>query len=307
MTAQRYVVSDTTFTSGFSSAFYQQDDTHLNTVRISRRDLQIKQMLLLPPFFPALSPIGHVFDVIGLHLFSLLSQMTYREGRAIWSLIDSVPGHMKPLFLVFCFLCLFLHLEAQFQQSAYSLGRSPVGSYSRVGVRGDTEHVASLGGAKVGMYHRRVQYPEWRYPEWRYPEWRYPEWRYPDWRYPVVRPLVYPVRYPSVVVVTPSPQVKPVRPVRPVRPVKPVVTRPKPVVTRPKPVVTRPRPVVTRPRPVITRPQLIVAKPDTKKINRPNPVEGRNAGLLGLGLLGGLLGGGGGGGGGLLGGSGLLG
>ncbi|UYV73116.1 hypothetical protein LAZ67_10001869 [Cordylochernes scorpioides] len=96
MTAQRYVDDvlrpvTLPYLQGVPNALYQQDNARPHTVRISQQALQDVQMLPWPPYSPDLSPIEHVWDIIGRRLHALpqprsedeLWQMVEREWRAI--------------------------------------------------------------------------------------------------------------------------------------------------------------------------------------------------------------------------------
>ncbi|UYV77547.1 hypothetical protein LAZ67_15001466 [Cordylochernes scorpioides] len=109
MTAQRYVDDvlrpvTLPYLQGVPNALYQQDNARPHTARISQQALQDVQMLPWPPYSPDLSPIEHVWDIIGRRLHALpqprsedeLWQMVEREWRAIpqddiRTLIDSLP------------------------------------------------------------------------------------------------------------------------------------------------------------------------------------------------------------------------
>ncbi|UYV77967.1 hypothetical protein LAZ67_15003058 [Cordylochernes scorpioides] len=109
MTAQRYVDDvlrpvTLPYLQGVPNALYQQDNARTHTARISQQALQDVQMLPWPPYSPDLSPIEHVWDIIGRRLHALpqprsedeLWQMVEREWRAIpqdaiRTLIDSLP------------------------------------------------------------------------------------------------------------------------------------------------------------------------------------------------------------------------
>ncbi|UYV73394.1 hypothetical protein LAZ67_10003027 [Cordylochernes scorpioides] len=109
MTAQRYVDDvlrpvTLPYLQGAPNALYQQDNARPHTARISQQALQDVQMLPWPPYSPDLSPIEHVWDIIGRRLHALpqprsedeLWQMVEREWRAIpqdaiRTLIDSLP------------------------------------------------------------------------------------------------------------------------------------------------------------------------------------------------------------------------
>ncbi|UYV82757.1 K02A2.6-like [Cordylochernes scorpioides] len=109
MTAQRYVDDvlrpvTLPYLQGVPNALYQQDNARPHTARISQQALQDVQMLPWPPYSPDLSPIEHVWDIIGRRLHALppprsedeLWQMVEREWRAIpqdaiRTLFDSLP------------------------------------------------------------------------------------------------------------------------------------------------------------------------------------------------------------------------
>ncbi|UYV73127.1 Transposase [Cordylochernes scorpioides] len=109
MMAQRYVDDvlrpvTLPYLQGVHNALYQQDNARPHTARISQQALQDVQMLPWPPYSPDLSPIEHVWDIIGRRLHALpqprsedeLWQMVEREWRAIpqdviRTLIDSLP------------------------------------------------------------------------------------------------------------------------------------------------------------------------------------------------------------------------
>ncbi|UYV66873.1 Transposase [Cordylochernes scorpioides] len=118
MTAQRYVDDvlrpvTLPYLQGVPNALYQQDNARLHTAHISQQALQDVQMLPWPPYSPDLSPIEHVWDIIGrrLHAFSQprsedeLWQMVEREWRAIpqdaiRTLIDSLPRRVAACIAV---------------------------------------------------------------------------------------------------------------------------------------------------------------------------------------------------------------
>ncbi|UYV68920.1 K02A2.6-like [Cordylochernes scorpioides] len=118
MTAQRYVDDvlrpvTLPYLQGVPNALYQQDKTRPHTARISQQALQDVQMLPWPPYSPDLSPIEHVWDIIGRRLHALpqprsedeLWQMVEREWRAIpqdaiRTLIDSLPRRVAACIAV---------------------------------------------------------------------------------------------------------------------------------------------------------------------------------------------------------------
>ncbi|UYV63353.1 hypothetical protein LAZ67_2003826 [Cordylochernes scorpioides] len=118
MTAQRYVDDvlrpvTRPYLQGVPNALYQQDNARPHTARISQQALQDVQMLPWPPYSPDLSPIEHVWDIIGRRLHALpqprsedeLWQMVEREWRAIpqdaiRTLIDSLPRRVAACIAV---------------------------------------------------------------------------------------------------------------------------------------------------------------------------------------------------------------
>ncbi|UYV83483.1 hypothetical protein LAZ67_23001165, partial [Cordylochernes scorpioides] len=118
MTAQRYVDDvlrpvTLSYLQGVPNALYQQDNARPHTARISQQALQDVQMLPWPPNSPDLSPIEHVWDIIGRRLHALpqprsedeLWQMVEREWRAIpqeaiRTLIDSLPRRVAACIAV---------------------------------------------------------------------------------------------------------------------------------------------------------------------------------------------------------------
>ncbi|UYV63543.1 hypothetical protein LAZ67_2004587 [Cordylochernes scorpioides] len=118
MTAQRYVDDvlrpvTLPYLQGVPNALYQQDNARPHTARISQQALQDVQMLPWPPYSPDLSPIEHVWDIIGRRLHALpqprsedeLWQMVEREWRAIpqdtiRTLIDSLPKRVAACIAV---------------------------------------------------------------------------------------------------------------------------------------------------------------------------------------------------------------
>ncbi|UYV84076.1 Transposase [Cordylochernes scorpioides] len=118
MTAQRYVDDvlrpvTLPYLQGVPNAIYQQDNARPHTARISQQALQDVQMLPWPPYSPDLSPIEHVWDIIGRRLHALpqprsedeLWQMVEREWRAIpqdaiRTLIDSLPRRVAACIAV---------------------------------------------------------------------------------------------------------------------------------------------------------------------------------------------------------------
>ncbi|UYV65699.1 hypothetical protein LAZ67_3005177 [Cordylochernes scorpioides] len=118
MTAQRYVDDvlrpvTLPYLQGVPNALYQQDNARPHTARISQQALQDVQMLPWPPYSPDISPIEHVWDIIGRRLHALpqprsedeLWQMVKREWRAIpqdaiRTLIDSLPRRVAACIAV---------------------------------------------------------------------------------------------------------------------------------------------------------------------------------------------------------------
>ncbi|UYV75492.1 SETMAR [Cordylochernes scorpioides] len=59
------------YLQGIPNALYQQDNARPHTARISQQVLQDVQMPTWPPYSPDLSPIEHVWDIIGRRLHAL--------------------------------------------------------------------------------------------------------------------------------------------------------------------------------------------------------------------------------------------
>ncbi|UYV69603.1 SNX10 [Cordylochernes scorpioides] len=100
MTAQRYVDDvlrplTLPYLQGVPNALYQQDNARPHTARISQQALQDVQMLPWPPYSPDLSPIEHVWDIIGRRLHALPQP---RSEDELWQMIlegcdiDVYPG-----------------------------------------------------------------------------------------------------------------------------------------------------------------------------------------------------------------------
>ncbi|UYV82264.1 Transposase [Cordylochernes scorpioides] len=118
MTAQRYVDDvlrpvTLPYLQGVPNALYQPDNARPHTDRICQQALQDVQMLPWPPYSPDLSPIEHVWDIIGRRLHALpqprsedeLWQMVEKEWRAIPQdairiLIDSLPRRVAACIAV---------------------------------------------------------------------------------------------------------------------------------------------------------------------------------------------------------------
>ena len=118
MTAQRYVDNvlrpvAIPYLQGLPNAIFQQDNARPHSARISQHALRGVQMLSWPPYSPDLSPIEHVWDVIGRRMQNLslprsedeLWQMVEREWSAtpqdtIRRLIDSMPRRVSSCIAV---------------------------------------------------------------------------------------------------------------------------------------------------------------------------------------------------------------
>ncbi|UYV84232.1 hypothetical protein LAZ67_X001610 [Cordylochernes scorpioides] len=90
MTAQRYVDDvlrpvTLPYLQGVPNAIYQQDNARPHTARISQQALQDVQMLPWPPYSPDLSPIEHVWDIIGRRLHALLQP---RSEDELWQMVE---------------------------------------------------------------------------------------------------------------------------------------------------------------------------------------------------------------------------
>ncbi|UYV65644.1 hypothetical protein LAZ67_3004944 [Cordylochernes scorpioides] len=151
MTAQRYIDDvlrrvTLPYLHGLPNALYQQDNARQHTARISQQALQDVQMLSWPPYSPDLSPIEHVWDIIGRRLHALpqprsedeLWQMVEREWRAIpqdaiRTLIDSLPRRAAACIAVRDNSCLetlgSLRLPRQTPKKRDSPARVPLQGY----------------------------------------------------------------------------------------------------------------------------------------------------------------------------------
>ncbi|UYV81650.1 hypothetical protein LAZ67_20001813 [Cordylochernes scorpioides] len=97
MTAQRYVDDvlrpvTLPYLQGVPNALYQQDNARPHTARISQQALQDVQMLPWPPYSPDLSPIEHVWDIIGRRLHALPQPRSEDElWQMLWLLMRVRP------------------------------------------------------------------------------------------------------------------------------------------------------------------------------------------------------------------------
>ncbi|UYV77027.1 hypothetical protein LAZ67_14002920 [Cordylochernes scorpioides] len=96
MTAQRYVDDvlrpvTLPYLQGVPNALYQQDNARPHTARISQQALQDVQMLPWPPYSPDLSPIEHVWDIIGRRLQALPQPRSEDELWQMEEMIDGAP------------------------------------------------------------------------------------------------------------------------------------------------------------------------------------------------------------------------
>ncbi|UYV81544.1 hypothetical protein LAZ67_20001491 [Cordylochernes scorpioides] len=97
MTAQRYVDDvlrpvTLPYLQGVPNALYQQDNARPHTARISHQALQDVQMLPWPPYSPELSPIEHVWDIIGRRLHALPQP---RSEDELWQMLETTERFSK--------------------------------------------------------------------------------------------------------------------------------------------------------------------------------------------------------------------
>ncbi|UYV67029.1 hypothetical protein LAZ67_4003689 [Cordylochernes scorpioides] len=100
MTAQRYVDDvlrpvTLPYLQGVPNALYQQDNARPHTARISQQALQDVQMLPWPPYSPDLSPIEHVWDIIGRRLHAL-PQCVQKTNCGKWLRGNGEPSLRTP-------------------------------------------------------------------------------------------------------------------------------------------------------------------------------------------------------------------
>ncbi|UYV62019.1 hypothetical protein LAZ67_1007512 [Cordylochernes scorpioides] len=100
MTAQRYVDDvlrpvTLPYLQGVPNALYQQDNARPQTARISQQALQDVPMLPWPPYSPDLSPIEHVWDIIGRRLHALPQP---RSEDELWQM-EKPPKKTTAIFL----------------------------------------------------------------------------------------------------------------------------------------------------------------------------------------------------------------
>ncbi|UYV77536.1 hypothetical protein LAZ67_15001410 [Cordylochernes scorpioides] len=101
MTAQRYVDDvlrpvTLPYLQGVPNALYQQDNARPHTARISQQALQDVQMLPWPPYSPELSPIEHVWDIIGRRLHALPQP---RSEDELWQMAETADEDIVKAFL----------------------------------------------------------------------------------------------------------------------------------------------------------------------------------------------------------------
>ncbi|UYV63737.1 Transposase [Cordylochernes scorpioides] len=102
MTAQRYVDDvlrpvTLPYLQGVPNALYQQDNARPHTARISQQALQDVQMLPRPPYSPDLSPIEHVWDIIGRRLHALPQPRSEDELTIFRRLVANGLHSCRPL------------------------------------------------------------------------------------------------------------------------------------------------------------------------------------------------------------------
>ncbi|UYV66228.1 Transposase [Cordylochernes scorpioides] len=103
MTAQRYVDDvlrpvTLPYLQGVPNALYQQDNARPHTARISQQALQDVQMLPWPPYYPDLSPIEHVWDIIGRRLHMPCHSRVQKTNCGKWVLKPMVVDNMTILY-----------------------------------------------------------------------------------------------------------------------------------------------------------------------------------------------------------------
>ncbi|UYV70741.1 ITP [Cordylochernes scorpioides] len=102
MTAQRYVDDvlrpvTLPYLQGVPNDLYQQDNARQHTARISQQALQDVQMLPWPPYSPDLSPIEHVWDIIGRRLHALPQPSSEDE---LWQMRSDCYLPLTPVYFL---------------------------------------------------------------------------------------------------------------------------------------------------------------------------------------------------------------
>ncbi|UYV82472.1 hypothetical protein LAZ67_21002364 [Cordylochernes scorpioides] len=80
------------YLQGVPNALYQQDNARPHTARISQQALQDVQILPWPPYSPDLSPIEHVWDIIGRRLHALPQP---RSEDELWQMLGVEVSYME--------------------------------------------------------------------------------------------------------------------------------------------------------------------------------------------------------------------
>ncbi|GFX66921.1 transposable element Tcb1 transposase [Trichonephila clavipes] len=125
--AQRYVQNvlhpvAIPYLQGLTNAIFQQDNAHPHTTRIFQHALRGVQMLPWPAYSPDLSPIEHVWDVIGRRLQTLpLSRTNDQIGK--W-----LKGNGEPSLRTASALLLNLYLDVFLRASPLAVVLHPTES-----------------------------------------------------------------------------------------------------------------------------------------------------------------------------------
>ncbi|GFY03630.1 transposable element Tc1 transposase [Trichonephila clavipes] len=100
---------------GLPNAVFQQDNARPHTARISQHALRGVQMLPWSAYSPDLSPIEHMWDVIGRRLQTLPLP---RTNDQLWQMVErkwrTIPHRTPPALLLTLYLEVFLRASRRF-------------------------------------------------------------------------------------------------------------------------------------------------------------------------------------------------
>ncbi|GFS71226.1 transposable element Tc1 transposase [Trichonephila clavipes] len=128
LNAQRYVQNvlrpvAIPYLQGLPNAIFQQDNAHPHTARIFQHALRGVQMLQWPAYSPDISPIEHVWDVIGRRLQTLPLP---RTNDPLWQMVERGKG--EPSLRTPSALLLTLYLDVFLRASSLAVVLQPTES-----------------------------------------------------------------------------------------------------------------------------------------------------------------------------------